>query len=128
MACNLILLIVISIIFLLTMISYCYPAIKNFIQNEKDAIHKYQIYNNRLFETVVYIHEMTECDGLISYYKAVLYENTGKKRVFRDCVKTNKEDLIPLAENMLLEYLVKETKEEIKQKTFEKMLDNYISQ
>lgn len=93
-------------------------------ENEKDAIRKYEVYGNRLFETVVYVHEITEYT-YYHFYKAVLYEIVGKKKIIRDCIETEKENLIPLAETMLLKYLTEEVKEEIKQKTFEKMLDNF---
>lgn len=93
-------------------------------QNEKDAIRKYEVYGNRLFETVVYVHEMTE-HTYYHFYKAVLYEIVGKKKIVRDCIETEKEDLIPLAETMLLKYLTEEVKEEIKQKTFEELLDSF---
>lgn len=93
-------------------------------ENEKDAIRKYEVYGNRLFETVIYVHEITEYT-YYHFYKAVLYEIVGKKKIIRDCIETEKENLIPLAETMLLKYLTEEVKEEIKQKTFEKMLDNF---
>ena len=101
-----------------------YEAITDYIQNKKDAVHKYTVYNNRLFETVVYVHAIE--DEFFSYYKADLYEIIGKKKILRDYLQiAEKEELIPSAEEMLLNYLAEETEKEIKQKTFEQMLDNF---
>ena len=101
-----------------------YEAIADYIQNKKDAVHKYTVYNNRLFETVVYVHAIE--DEFCSYYKADLYEIIGKKKILRDYLQiAEKEELVPSAEEMLLNYLAEETEKEIKQKTFEQMLDNF---
>jgi hypothetical protein len=103
---------------------YIYLEVMEHCKNEKDAIRKYELYGNRLFETVVYVHEITDF-AYGHFYKAVLYEIVGKKKIVRDRIEVEKKDLVPLAEKMLLEYLTEETKEEIEQKTFEALLDNY---
>lgn len=101
-----------------------YEIISDHIQNEKDAIHKYTTYNNRLFETVVYVHAIEY--EYFSYYKANLYEIVGKKRILRDNIQVEeKNKLILCAEKMLLNYLTEEAEKEIEQKTFEQMLDNF---
>ena len=98
-------------------------AVSDIIKNERDAIRKYETYGGRLFETVIYRHEIYEC-SFIHYYKAQLNEIVGKKKINRKTVCGDKDDFIQKAETILLDYLVEEIKAEIKEKTFEKLLDN----
>lgn len=110
-------------IFMIIYVNFIKPLRKHF-QDERDAIRKYEIYGGRLFETIIYRHEFY--DYFDCYYKAQLNEIIGNKKIKRKTIQTDKENLIQKAGTMLLDYLVEEVKAEIEEKTFEKMLDNFV--
>lgn len=110
-------------IFMIIYVNFIEP-LRKYFQDERDAIRKYEIYDGRLFETIIYRYEFYEYFGCC-YYKAQLNEIIGNKKIKRKTIKTDKENLIQRAGAMLLDYLVEEVKAEIEEKTFEKMLDNF---